>query len=359
MDNQEHIDEFSQMLDHLVSGRGLSGQGNLDPKMVDIASTLATTDLSGLSREREALRRRLGQRRTVRNEGGSGHKVSLLASFSMGFATILVLAALGLLVVLPLVRHSTDGPSVAGMSTPSALATAQATLTGFPAIEEQPTEAPAVASPQQPATPVPSPMSQPQPTVAPPPTAEPTATEPQAVIVMPENCPYIWFTAAAPAGSCPSAQGTTSKAAYQLFEHGAMIWREGSGYIVLPFDPSTGQQRGIVTFVLDPITPYRDTSAKYTPPSGLYAPVSGFGILWRGDYLEQEGSSLLDVLGWALATETGYTVTEQTGTLTTKTGEMTQVVLYTYLTLPDGSVLELSRLADPSQPTSMRLLPGS
>lgn len=150
----------------------------------------------------------------------------------------------------------------------------------------------------------------------------------------------------------------TSQAAYEPFEHGAMIWRRGLGYIVLPFDPSTGQQQGIVTFALDPLTLYRDTSASYTPPSGLYAPVSGFGTLWRGDYLEEEGHTLFSVLGWALAPETGYMVTEQTGTLTVQTGETTQAGLYTYLTLPDGRLLELSRLAGPSQPTSMRLLPG-
>lgn len=350
MDNQEHIEEFSQMLDRLVSGRNVSGQGNLDPRMVDIANTLASTDLSELSREREALRHRLGRRRPVRNGDGSGQKLPLLASFSMGFATILVLAVVGLAVVLPLVRRATDDPSVAGMSTrsastPSALATANAKLTGFPAIEGQHTEVPEVAS-------------SPQPTTAPLPTIEPTATEPQVVIVTPESCPYIWFTTAAPAGSCPSGQAAASKAAYQPFQRGAMVWRQGSGYIVLPFDPSTGRQQGIVTFALDPLTVYRDTSAMHTPPSGLYTPASGFGTLWRGDHLEQEGQSLLNVLGWALTAETGYTLTEQAGMLTIKTGETIQVMLYSYLTLPDGKILELSRLAGPSQPTSMRLLPG-
>lgn len=358
MDNQDQIEEFSQMLDRLVSGGNVSGRGNLDPEMVDIANMLASTDLSGLSREREALRRRLARHRTVRSEGGSRQKIPLLASFSMGFATILVLAVIGLFVVLPLVRRSTGEPSVAGIPTRSAWPTAGVLHTGIPAIEEQHTEVPPVASPSQPAMPVPSQMPQPQPTTAPSPTTQPTATEPQAFIVTPESCLYIWFTAAAPAGSCPSGQATASKAAYQPFERGAMVWRQGSGYIVLPFDPFTGQQQGIITFTSDPLTVYRDTSANYTPPSGLYAPVSGFGTLWRGDYLEEEGHTLLDVLGWALAAETGYMVTEQSGSLTIKTGELTQVVLYTYLTLPDGRVLELSRLAAPSQPTSMRLLPG-
>lgn len=358
MDNQKHIEEFSQMLDRLVSGGNVSGQGNLDPKMVDIANVLASTDLSGMSRQREALRHRLVRRRPARGEDGSGQKLPLLASFSMGFATILVLAIVGLFVVLPLVRRSTGGPSVAGMSTPSVLATAEATLTGFPAIEEQSTEMPAATSPPQPATLDSQSTPQSQPNVTVPPATQPTATEPQAVIVTPESCPYSWFTTAAPAGSCPSGQASASKAAYQPFEYGAMVWRQGSGYIVLPFDPSTGQQQGIVTFTLEPLTVYRDTSATYTAPSGLYAPVSGFGTLWRGDYLEQEDQSLLNVLGWALAAETGYTVTEQAGTLTLAAGETTQVVLYTYLTLPDGKVLELSRLAGPSQPTSMRLLSG-
>lgn len=361
MDNQEHIEEFSQMLDRLVSGGDIPSRGKLDPKMVEIAGLLAATDLSEMSREREALRQRLGRRRIVRQQAGPGRRVSLLTSFSMGFASVLVLAILGVFVILPLARRSLGRPSVAGMSTPSALATAGATLTSFPAIEEQNTELPAVEptlSPPPPTIPASTVAPQPQPSVTPLPPVEPTATGPQAVVVTPVSCPYSWFTTAAPAGSCPSGNAIASKAAYQPFEHGAMIWREGSGYIILPFDPSTEQQQGIITFALDPLTVYRDTSAKYSPPSGLYAPISGFGILWRGDHLAEEGHMLLDMLGWALAAEVGYMVTEQTGMITFATGETTQVVLYTYLTLPDDRVLELSSLAGPLQPTSMRFLPG-
>lgn len=361
MDNQEHTEEFSRMLDRLVSGGNVSGTENLDPKMVDIATVLASTDLSGMSREREALRRRLAQRRPARNENGAGQKIPLLASFSMGFATIVLLAIIGLIVVLPLVRRSTDRPGVAGMSSPSALATAYATLTGFPALEGQPTEVPGLepsVSPPQPTTPPSTLVPQPQASATLSPTIQATGTEPQAVIVIPETCLYTWFTATAPAGSCPSGHAAASKAAHQLFERGAMIWRQGSGYIVLPFDPSTEQQQGIITFELDPLSIYRDTSTAYTPLSGLYAPVSGFGILWRGDNLEEEGHGLLNTLGWALAPEVGYMVTEQTGTITFKTGETTQTVIYTYLTLPDDRILELSRLAGPFQPTSLRFLPG-
>jgi hypothetical protein len=358
MDNPKRIKDFNQMLDRLVGGEDLPADGQIDPAMEDIARTLASADLSQLSRQREALRHRLARQGAAERATPANHtlqkRIPLFAAFSMGFATVLVIVFIGLAVILPLVRHATQGPSLAGQETllfptydiMTKLIGGQLTETPNPSPSLPPSETAAAALP----------VTSPPPTVAPP---LPTVTEvPPSATATVEPCSYEWFTAAPPPGACPTGFATASKAAYQSFEHGAMIWREGKGYIILPFNPSTGQQQGVISFAQDPLTIYRDTTASYSPPSGLYAPVSGFGVLWRGDYLAQEGQTLLDILGWGLAPEAGYMATEQTGTLSVKTDDTTQVTVYTYLTLPDGRLLELSRLADSSQPTSMRLLAG-
>jgi hypothetical protein len=346
------------MLDCLVTNGDIFAGEGLDPGMVNIARTLAAARLADLSRVRTTLRHRLQQ---YHAGDGNSRNIPLMAAFSMGFAAMMALLAVGLLIALPLTQYATDASPVAEVpTTPSLISTKVrlAVVTFSTEKQHLPTVTPVTPSPTlpPPAAPIPSstPLAPATATLVP--TASPTATETQFAVVAPEDCSYDWFTAVAPVGSCPSDFAVAVEAAYQPFEHGAMIWRVDKGYIVLPFDPSSGQQQGAIMFATDPLTIYRDTSADYTPPSGLYAPVSGFGEIWRGDHVEQEGSSLLNLLGWGLAPEVGYTITEQAGTLTFKQGETTIVVAYTYLTLPDGTILELSRLAEPFQPTSLRLL---
>jgi uncharacterized protein YraI len=172
---------------------------------------------------------------------------------------------------------------------------------------------------------------------------------------------YSWFAAQPVADVCPSP-AIAIKAAYQPFQHGAMIWEAGvGGYRVLPFDPSTGQQLGDVIGYQDPLTVYRDTSASYTPPSGLFAPVSGFGIVWRGDNWESGDHSLLKLLGWGLTPEVSYTITRQSGVSTFTAGGTTYAVMYTYLTLPDGRVISLGQpvksMGIPN-PTTLSILPA-
>jgi len=65
-----------------------------------------------------------------------------------------------------------------------------------------------------------------------------------------------------------------------------------------------GDVRRRLDYVHDPLEIIRDTSAEVIPPAGLYAPVSGFGLIWRGDVSQSPGYR--EVLGWALGPEFGY-----------------------------------------------------
>ena len=123
------------------------------------------------------------------------------------------------------------------------------------------------------------------------------------------NCPINWFfdPEQAVGPLCPQ-QTISSPAAVQHFEHGTMIWLESLGryYIFYPqsLDQSPLDQHEQFIQIDDPLTILDDTSGNFTPPSGLYAPESGFGLVWRGDVTE--GSPLLDTLGWATSPEFGY-----------------------------------------------------
>jgi len=132
----------------------------------------------------------------------------------------------------------------------------------------------------------------------------PDAAEWQVSVALP--CELRWFfDDEALAGHCPT-QPASSFAAAQRFERGTMIWLERPGrYYIL--DESTpygdGLRRGL-QIISDPLEIVGDSSGDVHPPDGLYAPQSGFGLVWRGDVTESPG--FREVLGWALAPEFGY-----------------------------------------------------
>jgi hypothetical protein len=172
------------------------------------------------------------------------------------------------------------------------------------------------------------------------------------------ECSQPWFTDKALDRSCPVEPPVRLEAAYQTFERGAMLWRKTRGFIILPFSPTTGTQAGIVSFYPDEVTVYRDTSAdaEWSPPAGLQAPASGFGLLWRGDLFQEPGGGFKAALGWATGSETGYTIMEQSGTREENFGSTKATSLLTYLMLPDGRILQMSRLAAPNAMTSLTLI---
>jgi hypothetical protein len=105
--------------------------------------------------------------------------------------------------------------------------------------------------------------------------------------------------------TCPG-EAIRSYAAIQRFEQGTMIWIEEFGrYIIL--SEALVSEDGVwkqVYYAQDPLEIIRDTSAGIEPPEGLYAPESGFGLVWRGDVSQSPGYR--ESLGWALEPEFGY-----------------------------------------------------
>ena len=154
-------------------------------------------------------------------------------------------------------------------------------------------------------------------------------------------CPTPWFFSdEMRAGVCPR-EAIESYAAAQRFQHGLMIWIEEMGrYAVLheaplPHDPT----RKRVTLINDPLEIVRDTSSAVTPPEGLHAPVSGFGLVWRGDVSRSPG--FREALGWALAPEFGYTTIYQCDDARPSGGRSWQMCT---LQGPDGEVIVLHPL---------------
>jgi hypothetical protein len=152
-------------------------------------------------------------------------------------------------------------------------------------------------------------------------------------------------------GSSLCAQpAVTTSGAVQYFEGGAMIWLKDPGkYYLLT-------RKGEFYSVHDPLTTYRDTSAQYVPPAGLYAPISGFGLVWRGDYLPDGASDAADLsafhqdLGWATAPEFSYQTTYQCGIyLVTASGPARQV--FCVLTYPDGRPIRTAESPYPLWPS--------
>jgi hypothetical protein len=153
------------------------------------------------------------------------------------------------------------------------------------------------------------------------------------------GCAHPWaLDALRESRRCPGVAETWNAAAAQPFERGWMIY-SGSSYVILldaPFQYAPAGKQ-IVTLV-DPLDVTRDTSGQVTPPAGRLAPVSGFGIVWRGDASQSPG--FRDSLGWALQPEFNYRATYQCwglrGYLSALGG-----ISDCYLTHPEGWVVQI------------------
>jgi hypothetical protein len=137
------------------------------------------------------------------------------------------------------------------------------------------------------------------------------------------DCPAgtpAWFFEKGP-GICPQNAPLHSFAAVQRFEHGLMIWLEtlDEFYVLLDHDhhvadPSQGESGATSLCIIRGPLALRsgasaDNRVPEEPPVGMYQPVSGFGLVWRG---EVEGTGdIRAALGWALEREYGFeTVTQ-------------------------------------------------
>jgi hypothetical protein len=121
------------------------------------------------------------------------------------------------------------------------------------------------------------------------------------------RCAALWFFAPAPA-VCPTAP-IVSAAAEEHFEHGTMIWvkepwspwESAEGWIIVLYDD--WNDWSLYKDQWQEGQPDRDT--ELSPPSGLYQPIRGFGLLWR------QNPDVRDQLGWAKDQETGFQATIQ------------------------------------------------
>lgn len=120
-------------------------------------------------------------------------------------------------------------------------------------------------------------------------------------------CTEVWFFANPPAYACPGHPPIYSQAATQRFEHGRMIWVETTDVFYIFLDSVGGNkaafQQYAVPLALKPGASV-DNRTGETPPAGWVEPVSGFGLLWRGEVDGAE--NVRAALGWAVEPEYGY-----------------------------------------------------
>jgi hypothetical protein len=155
------------------------------------------------------------------------------------------------------------------------------------------------------------------------------------------KCEETWFYSDEPqAGICPR-EPLRSHAAAQRFERGTMIWLEEPGryYILESASLFEGAERSRVEIIADPLKIVRDTWSEVQAPPGLHAPVSGFGLVWRGDVENSPGYR--ERLGWALAPEFGYEAILQCDDALPSGGRSWQTC---YLQGPDGDIYVLHPL---------------
>jgi hypothetical protein len=155
------------------------------------------------------------------------------------------------------------------------------------------------------------------------------------------NCHTAWFFSdEMHTHGCPQ-EAIRSYAAVQYFEGGAMIWiaQIGRYFILEETLLYQGDVRKRAHYLNDPLEINRDTSAEVRPPDGLYAPESGFGLVWRGDVSNSPGYR--ESLGWAVAREFGYEAVYQCDPGQVTGGRFWQRC---YLTTPDNKVVFLHPL---------------
>ncbi len=154
-------------------------------------------------------------------------------------------------------------------------------------------------------------------------------------------CDRLWFYEdETPFGPICPQEATVTQAAVQHFQHGTMVWLDDPGryiaFIGQPLDQAPKGQRFSTVVTDDPLQIVADTSGDYDPPSGLYAPASGFGYVWRGDTAGMD--PMLAYLGWATAPETGVTADFQCDDAVPTSGGAINPQSC-YLQLPGGEVI--------------------
>jgi LysM repeat protein len=141
--------------------------------------------------------------------------------------------------------------------------------------------------------------------VVPPPT--PTLPGPT-----PTPCTRSWFFEGGPASQCPASAPIVTNAAVEQFEYGLAFWLEYSDtfyFLLGPTNPTGANQMFVVPGPLRLLPGGSLDHRVGGAPPLRYEPVSGFGVLWRG-----EADNMLALrrhLGWAMGPEYAHQVTIQ------------------------------------------------
>jgi hypothetical protein len=129
------------------------------------------------------------------------------------------------------------------------------------------------------------------------------------------DCFSDWFFDDPP-GICPKAPPLFSYAAAQRFERGLMIWIKAQDTYYILYDgfitPSGRQSATSAITSLQILNGPVDLAPGSSvgnrvgeaPPNGLFEPISGFGLVWRGEVVGVEGVRAR--LGWAMEPEYGF-----------------------------------------------------
>jgi hypothetical protein len=147
-----------------------------------------------------------------------------------------------------------------------------------------------------------------------------------------------WFFDPAPL-SCPAGEPSTSYAAGQYFERGFMIWvEETDEFYVFGSEPDESGRRYFHSTGGLELKPgaSQDNRVGEEPPPGLHQPVSGFGLVWRGEVEWPNLGNVRERLGWATEPEFGFDTTHQYETLACPRSWAA------YMRGPRGEILRLS-----------------
>ena len=136
-------------------------------------------------------------------------------------------------------------------------------------------------------------------------------------VACPDHRPH-WFLDDPPP-ICPRDEPLHSYAAVQRFEHGFMIWLAAQDTYYILYDrfltPAGGRSISATLKSLqilhDPLDlkpgASPDNRVAERPPDGRFEPVSGFGLVWRGEVASvSDSADIRPRLGWAVAPEYGF-----------------------------------------------------
>jgi uncharacterized protein YraI len=141
-------------------------------------------------------------------------------------------------------------------------------------------------------------------------------------------CSTVIFFSSTPSDVCTGAINHT-KAAFQSYQHGFMIWLADSGTIWVYIDAIPGFQPPWMDVPQSYYAGFPDATG--SAPAGLVQPINGFGRVWA-NMTDNSSNKLKDRLGWATTSEVSYNATWQ--------NLFRAMHTHTYISVADGRVVD-------------------